>query len=68
MCNEELRRELRANNVPLWKIGREIGRTEMTVIRWFREPLTGERKSLVEAAAALLIAQAKQQREAADDE
>ena len=67
MCNEELRRELRANNVPLWKIGREIGRTEMTVIRWFREPLTGERKSLVEAAAASLIAQA-QRREDANDE
>lgn len=68
MCNEELRRELRANNVPLWKVGREIGRNEVTICRWFREPLTGERKSLVEAAAALLIAQAKQQREAADDE
>lgn len=67
MCNEELRRELRANNVPLWKIGREIGRTEMTIIRWFREPLTGERKSLVEAAAASLIAQA-QRREDANDE
>ena len=67
MCNEELRRELRANNVPLWKIGREIGRTEMTVIRWFREPLTGERKSLVEAAAASLIAQA-QRREDTNDE
>lgn len=67
MCNEELRRELRANGIPLWKIGREIGRTEMTVIRWFREPLTGERKSLVEAAAASLIAQA-QRREDANDE
>ena len=67
MCNEELRRELRANGIPLWKIGREIGRTEMTVIRWFREPLTGERKSLVEAAAASLIAQA-QRREDTNDE
>ena len=67
MCNEELRRELRANGIPLWKIGREIGRNEVTICRWFREPLTGERKSLVEAAAASLIAQA-QRREDANDE
>ena len=67
MCNEELRRELRANGIPLWKIGREIGRNEVTICRWFREPLTGERKSLVEAAAASLIAQARQREDANDE-
>lgn len=53
-ANQELRKELRAYNIPLWKIGREVGRTEMTIIRWLREPLTGEHKELVEAAVAKL--------------
>ena len=49
---------MRANEIRMWQIGREVGRNEVTICRWFREPLVGEQKELVESAIDKLIKEA----------
>lgn len=47
MENEEIRRRLRSANIPLWKLGRELGVTEVTMVRWFREELPQEKRQRI---------------------
>ena len=49
-ANEELRKELRENHIPFWKLGEALGVSEQTVVRWFRTPLSAERKLKVNVA------------------
>jgi hypothetical protein len=58
-ANQELRQKLRVNGIPLWKVAREVGVTECTIVRWFREELSGERLKRVENAVNVLMANQK---------
>lgn len=49
-ANEELRKELYEKHIPFWKLGAVIGVSEMTIIRWFRVPLTAEHMQRVRGA------------------
>ena len=40
--NQHIRREARANNVPLWKIAKRLGISEPTMTRRLREELPEE--------------------------
>ncbi|MGM9918481.1 MAG: helix-turn-helix domain-containing protein [Lactimicrobium massiliense] len=47
MCNDEIRRQLRADNIPLWKVADALGVSEMTVSRWLRHELDEAKKEQV---------------------
>ena len=49
-ANEELREELKKNRIPFWKLGEALGVSEQTVVRWFRTPLSAEKKLKVTVA------------------
>ena len=50
MENHDIRREMRANFVPMWKIAKLLGISEPTLTRWMRVELTPEkRKRILEA-------------------
>ncbi len=41
---------LYAIHCPRWKLAKRIGVSEMTLTRWLRDPLAGEREQRVEKA------------------
>ena len=53
--NEELRERLYRKNIKLWQIGAVVGVSEMTVIRWFQEPLTDERREKINQAIEQIL-------------
>lgn len=53
--NEEIKRELRANQIPQWRLAQKIGVSEQTLIRWLRERLSAERKEKIEKALVDLL-------------
>ena len=54
-CNLEIRRRLRAEAIPLWKIGDELGVSEITVCRWLRKPLDADKAKRINAAIAAIV-------------
>lgn len=46
-ANPQIRRELKENSIPFWKIAEKIGVSESTVVRWFRTELTPEQAERV---------------------
>lgn len=55
LMNESIKKELRANNIPLWRCALAAGISEQTLIRWLRVELHGERRERVEAAVKMLL-------------
>ena len=53
--NERIKRTLRTNAIPQWRLAQDAGISEQTLIRWLREPLDGERKAAVETALKELL-------------
>lgn len=53
--NEEIRMEMRVNEIPLWRIAEAVGVSEPTITRWFRHELEGEQRKRVESALQKLI-------------
>ncbi|MBQ8301420.1 MAG: hypothetical protein IJX57_05605 [Clostridia bacterium] len=56
MTNEELKKKIKENNLYQWQVANAAGITEMTLIRWFRTPMTKERAERVNAAIGQLKA------------
>ncbi len=54
-ANEELRARLYHEKIPLWQIGAAMGVSEMTIIRWLRLPLTGERLEKITQAIEQIL-------------
>lgn len=54
-ANEDLRSLMAENHITMWQIGNVIGRNEITICRWFRTELSGEKKELVLKAIEKLI-------------
>ena len=50
MANRELRKLARINEIPQWKIAKQLGVTEMTLYRWMREELEQEKAAKIRAA------------------
>ena len=50
MANERIREEAKRWGIPLWRIGKEVGRSEVTMIRWLREELSPDKAKLVQEA------------------
>jgi hypothetical protein len=50
MCNENVKRAIRTNDLRQWQVAREIGISEYTLCVWLRQELTGERLSRIQAA------------------
>ena len=48
--NEQVRQELRANSIPLWRVADALHVHENTVIRLLRHELNNEQRQRVEAA------------------
>lgn len=40
MNNRDIRTLLKMKRIPMWKVAEQIGISEPTITRWFREPLT----------------------------
>lgn len=47
MANAEIRKTLKEQKIPYWKLGLEIGKSENTLIRWLRLPLSEEREKMI---------------------
>jgi|AGTN01.3.fsa_nt_gi hypothetical protein len=56
-ANAELRRRMRAENLPIWRISRIIGVHEKTLLSWLRIELDNKKKRLVNGAIDELIRQ-----------
>ena len=54
-ANEELRERLYRKNIKLWQIGAALGVSEATVIRWFQEPFTDERREKIAQAIEQIL-------------
>ena len=50
MANKEIRQTLWEHKIPLWRVASLIGVAEVTLCRWLRTELTGERLRRVQAA------------------
>jgi DNA-binding XRE family transcriptional regulator len=42
MTNEELKQKIKESNLYQWQVANAVGVSEMTLIRWFRSPITKE--------------------------
>lgn len=51
MTNKELKQKIKDNGLTQWQVALEVGITEMSLIRWLREP---ERKERVERITAAI--------------
>ena len=47
MANKELRRLAKASGVPMWRVAKQIGISEVTLSRWLREELPQEKRELI---------------------
>ena len=47
MCNKELREILRQHDIYMWQVAKKLGIHETSLVRWFREELSVERKQQV---------------------
>ncbi len=54
-ANERLRETMRAKNVPLWKLAKQIGIHEITLQRWLRLELDAEHSKRVNDALNEII-------------
>lgn len=50
MCNKELREILRQHDIYMWQVAKKLGIHETSLVRWFREELSVERKQQVMSA------------------
>lgn len=50
MTNKELKQKIKESGFCQWQVALETGVTEMTLIRWLREPTRAERVELVTGA------------------
>ncbi len=50
MANEDIRREMKENNITQWQVAHILGVCEQTVLRWFRFPLEGEQRQKIMSA------------------
>ena len=55
--NQEIRKQIRAEGLALWEVAQEIGIGEVTLVRWLRNELDGDRLVKVKAAVDKLIKQ-----------
>ena len=55
MKNKEIRLKLWEKKIPLWKVAEKVGVTEVTICRWFRNELTGEKLARVQTAIDELL-------------
>lgn len=53
--NVEIRQKLKVAGIPFWVLGRQIGVTDMTISRWLREPLSEEKRKMIESAISELL-------------
>ena len=60
MCNKDLRDEMRIANVRQWEVAEAIGISEMTMVKWLRRELDGNKKSLVREGITKAAQQHKQ--------
>lgn len=51
MTNKELKQKIKDNGLKQWQVALAVGITEMSLIRWLREP---ERKERVERVTAAI--------------
>ncbi|MGM9936135.1 MAG: hypothetical protein ACI38A_02215 [Candidatus Ornithomonoglobus sp.] len=56
MSNKELKQKMKDSGLYQWQVAVEIGISEMTLIRWFRTPMSKERIERVNAAIETLKA------------
>lgn len=56
-ANTELRRRMRADNLPIWRIAQIIGVHEKTLLSWLRIELDNKKQRLVSGAIDELIRQ-----------
>ena len=47
MANKELRRLAKASGVPMWRVAKRLGISEVTISRWLREELSAEKRELI---------------------
>ena len=59
MCNKDLRDEMRIANVRQWEVADAIGVSEMTMVKWLRKELDGDKKALVREGIAKAAQQKK---------
>lgn len=62
-ANEDVRSDAKRRGVFFWEIAEKMGVHESTIIRWFREPFTPERRKAILAAIAEIQAEAAQSEE-----
>ena len=55
--NQEIRKQIRAEGLALWEVAQEIGIGEVTLVRWLRNELDGDRLVKVKTAVDKLIKQ-----------
>jgi hypothetical protein len=56
MTNEELKEKIKSSGLYQWQVAVAVGVTEMTLIRWFRTPMTEKQAERVNAAIEQLKA------------
>lgn len=56
MANAELKQKIKDSGLFQWQVAAALGVTEMTLIRWFRTPMTEEKLERVNAAIEQLKA------------
>lgn len=49
-ANANLRSRLKSKDIPFWQLGRYLGVSETTVVRWFRIELDDEHKRMIDQA------------------
>ena len=47
MTNEQIKELMKQNNIFMWQVAKRLGVNETSFCKWFREPLTQERKQQV---------------------
>ena len=57
--NEKFKKELRASDIPQWKLAQRAGISEATLVRWFREQLSEERQKRLDEALDSLLKEVK---------
>ena len=53
--NQDIRKELARNGIPLWLIGKAFGVSEGTMVRWMREEMTDTKKAEIREVIKQLI-------------
>lgn len=59
LANADIRRMVRRNDVPQWKIAAVLGISEPTLCRWLRRELSPERKNAIVGAIQAVAKEAE---------